>query len=76
MDGLPLGILKIDRIVIAGIGTDPTAEPTIRRTVELAAETGRSTIAVGVESHDQARFLREHEVTFAQGYLYGRPQPR
>jgi EAL domain-containing protein (putative c-di-GMP-specific phosphodiesterase class I) len=76
LDVLPLGILKIDRSVIGGIGTDPAAELTIRRTIELAADSGRRTIAVGVESHDQARFLRAHEVNFAEGYLYGRPQPR
>jgi EAL domain-containing protein (putative c-di-GMP-specific phosphodiesterase class I) len=76
IDLLPLGILKIDRTVVAGVGSDPLAEQTIERIVGLAAGRGRRTIAVGVESHHQARFLREHDVTFAQGYLYGRPQPR
>jgi diguanylate cyclase len=76
IDALPLGILKIDRTVVAGVGSDPLAEQTVATIVDLAAERGRRTIAVGVESHHQARFLREHDVTFAQGYLYGRPQPR
>ncbi len=76
LDRLPLEIFKIDRSITAGIGVDPVAEEAIRDTIELAAATGRRTIAVGVESHDQARFLRDHEATYAQGYLYGRPQPR
>jgi EAL domain-containing protein (putative c-di-GMP-specific phosphodiesterase class I) len=76
LDGLPLGILKIDRSIVGGIGTDIDAERLILRMLELAAASGRETIAVGVESHEQARFLRTHEATFAQGYLYGRPQPR
>jgi len=76
LDRLPLGILKIDRSVTAGIGVNPEAERTILSTIDLAAATDRRTIAEGVESHDQARFLRDHEVTYAQGYLYGRPQPR
>jgi EAL domain-containing protein (putative c-di-GMP-specific phosphodiesterase class I) len=76
INALPLGILKIDRTVVAGVGSDPIAEQTVASIVGLAAEHGRRTIAVGVESHHQARFLREHDVTFAQGYLYGRPQPR
>lgn len=76
LDNLPLQILKIDRTVTAGIGVDPIAEASIRDAIKLAAATGRRTIAVGVESHDQAQFLRDHEATYAQGYLYGRPQPR
>ena len=76
LDAAAIGILKIDRSVVAGIRSDPVAEEAIRGIVELAAASGRRTIGVGVESHDQARFLRDREVTFAQGYLYGRPQPR
>jgi EAL domain-containing protein (putative c-di-GMP-specific phosphodiesterase class I) len=76
LDALPLEILKLDRAVIAGIGVDPEADQLVLETLDLAASTGRRTIAVGVESHEQARFLRDHEATFAQGYLYGRPQPR
>jgi EAL domain-containing protein (putative c-di-GMP-specific phosphodiesterase class I) len=73
---LPLGVLKIDRAVVGQVGSDPAAELTVCNAVGLAAANGWRTIAVGVESHHQARFLREHDVTFAQGYLYGRPQPR
>jgi EAL domain-containing protein (putative c-di-GMP-specific phosphodiesterase class I) len=76
LDVLPLEILKIDRSIVAGIGSDPAAEAIVSDVIALAADTGRRTIAVGVESHDQARFLRLHEATYAQGYLYGRPQPR
>jgi EAL domain-containing protein (putative c-di-GMP-specific phosphodiesterase class I) len=75
LNTLPLGILKIDRSVTAGIGSKVEAEQFIVRTVELAQLSGRRTIAEGVETHDQARFLREHDATFAQGYLYGRPKP-
>ncbi len=77
LDVLPLEVLKIDRSIVAGIGgSNPGAEGIVRDVIALATETGRRTIAVGVESHDQARFLQQHEVTYAQGYLYGRPQPR
>ena len=76
VDGLPLGIIKIDPSITGGIGTDPTAEAAIEAAVEQATEFGLSTVAVGVETEDQARFLRAHGVTYAQGYLYGRPQPR
>jgi EAL domain-containing protein (putative c-di-GMP-specific phosphodiesterase class I) len=76
LDVLPLGILKIDRSVTAGIGADAEAERLIMRTLEFASSTDLRTIAEGVESHDQQRFLQTYEATYAQGYLYGRPRPR
>jgi EAL domain-containing protein (putative c-di-GMP-specific phosphodiesterase class I) len=75
LDRLPLGMLKIDRSVTAGIGTKVEAERFILRAVELAGGLGLRTVAEGVETHEQAHFLRQHDVTFAQGYLYGRPKP-
>jgi EAL domain-containing protein (putative c-di-GMP-specific phosphodiesterase class I) len=76
LDAIPIGMLKIDRTVTAGIGTDPEAEAFIVSTLELAAATGRRTITEGVENNEQARYLREHDATYAQGFLYGRPKPR
>jgi EAL domain-containing protein (putative c-di-GMP-specific phosphodiesterase class I) len=33
------------------------------------------TVAEGVETRDQARWLREHGVNFLQGYWISRPMP-
>ena len=73
---LPVGIVKLDRSVIAGIGRSSEDEQFIASTLQAAAAANQCTIAVGVETHDQDRFLREHGATSAQGYLYGRPRPR
>ncbi len=75
LDTLPLGILKIDRTVITGIGTSTADEQLIVNILELAKRTDRRTIAEGVETHEQAHFLSDHGATYAQGYLYGRPKP-
>ena len=43
--------------------------------VALADGFGQQTIAEGVEDEATANVLRDLGVTFAQGYLFGRPGP-
>ncbi len=47
----------------------------VRAIVSLANDFGQRTIAEGVEDERTADVLRELGVTFAQGYLFGRPGP-
>jgi EAL domain-containing protein (putative c-di-GMP-specific phosphodiesterase class I) len=43
--------------------------------VALAGDFGQETVAKGVEDEATAAVLRDLGVTYAQGYLYGRPSP-
>lgn len=69
----PVQVLKIDQTFTAGIGQDRGAEAIIHVIIGLARTLGLRTLAEGVETEDQAGFLREAGCDAGQGYLYSRP---
>ncbi len=71
----PLNHLKIDRSFIDGVGIDPNDEAIAGATIALARQLGMKVIAEGVETREQASFLKGHQCDTVQGYLYARPMP-
>lgn len=71
---LPINCLKIDQSFVREIanGRGGMYAETI---VALATKLGLSTIAEGVETAEQAGFLRALGCREAQGYLYAKPMP-
>jgi PAS domain S-box-containing protein len=69
----PVGSLKIDRSFVKDMLSD-TGDGTIVRTIiEMAHSLGFTVIAEGVETEEQAAFLRLLRCEQAQGYLFARP---
>ncbi len=72
---LPLDALKIDRSFIADIGKVSGSDTIVQAIVELARKLGFATIAEGVETAEQAEFLRDIGVNALQGFYFSRPVP-
>ena len=72
---LPVNYLKIDGRFVRRIGSDRIAESIVSGIARAAQTLGLATIAEHVESAAVADRLRELDVSLAQGFHFGRPQP-
>src|SRR5205814_5009161 len=73
LQGLQLDTLKIDRAFTADVATNETNASIVRATLGLAKGLRLQTVAEGVESTTQARFLVEQGCDTLQGFLFAKP---
>ena len=57
------------------IGSDALSSHIVENVIDLATRLGLQLVAEGVENEVQDAYLRARDVTFLQGYFYGRPMP-
>ncbi|MBY8972745.1 EAL domain-containing protein [Pseudomonas sp. P867] len=69
---LPLDILKIDKCFVDGISQPKAALMLIDHMLEMADSLGMAVVAEGVETVDQLAYLRDHNVRYAQGWLFAK----
>ena len=67
--------LKIDRSFVNDIGSSKQSELITKTIIEMAKSLNFSVCAEGVETHEQARFLKQNGCHALQGFLYSRPAP-
>jgi diguanylate cyclase (GGDEF)-like protein len=72
---LPIDKLKIDKSFIPDIANDSNDRSIVEAIVSMAHSLRLRAVAEGVESEDQAEFLRRLNCDEAQGYLYSKPLP-
>ena len=72
---LPIGKVKIDKSFIEDIPADTQAAALVAEIVRLAHVLSLEVVAEGVETAEQARFLRAAGCEAMQGYLFSRPLP-
>lgn len=66
-------LLKIDRTFVKGICRADQDEPLVEAMLAMASALRMRVIAEGVETQEQAEWLRRSGAAYAQGFLFGRP---
>lgn len=69
----PIDKVKIDRTFVHDIVTDPDAAGIVRAIIAMAHHLRLKVTAEGIETEEQAGFLRRNHCDIVQGYLFGRP---
>jgi diguanylate cyclase (GGDEF)-like protein/PAS domain S-box-containing protein len=72
---LPVDVLKIDKSFVDGVPGEPSDEALLRSILHLAREMGLIVVAEGVETTEQAEWLRSAGCHLVQGYYFARPMP-
>lgn len=68
-------VLKLDMEFLTGFSGNEKAKPLIKSAISLANLIGMTTVCEGVETKDQAEFLKTVNCDRLQGYHYGKPIP-
>jgi diguanylate cyclase (GGDEF)-like protein/PAS domain S-box-containing protein len=68
--------IKLDRIFVAGIETDPGNLAIVRAVVGIGSGFNATTLAEGVETEEQLQRLQAEGFGEVQGFLLGRPMPQ
>jgi len=74
--GLPIDTLKIDKSFIDTIITDENTKVITESIIYMVKKLGLETIAEGVETQEQLRYLQDIGCDCIQGFLLGRPMPK
>ncbi|MCH7342794.1 EAL domain-containing protein [Pelomonas sp. CA6] len=72
---LPVRTLKIDRSFVNELGSDDNVAAIARTVIVLARSLHMDVLAEGVETREQAEWLRREGCDWAQGWYYGHPMP-
>ena len=71
----PIHALKIDRSFVSGIGQDSSHTAIVTAIIAMARSLRLTVVAEGVETAEQAAFLKANGCEAAQGYYFGAVVP-
>jgi sensor c-di-GMP phosphodiesterase-like protein len=75
ISSFPLDFLKIDKTFVHAIGTDALTGGLIDSIIDMAKRLELRIIAEGIETGEQADYLRARGVDFGQGWYYSKGMP-
>jgi len=75
LEELHIEMIKIDRSLISGVAMKLDNQKTVKAIIDLGHTLGYRVVAEGVETVDEASFLKRLKCDFAQGYFYSKPVP-
>ncbi len=66
-------LIKLDRGLTRGVHSDPARRAVAQSLVSLAHDIGAHVVAEGIETEEELAVVRDLGISYAQGYLLGRP---
>jgi EAL domain-containing protein (putative c-di-GMP-specific phosphodiesterase class I) len=66
-------VLKIDRSFVSRVDADPQAAKIVAAFIQLGQGLGMTTLAEGIETEGEWRFLAEQGCELGQGFYFSRP---
>jgi len=75
MKKFPVDTIKIDRSFVQDLPHDAEDRAIAQAIISMGKALGLTVVAEGVETAEQAAFLREHACDEMQGYLFSKPVP-
>lgn len=72
---LPVDVLKIDRSFVSKVDEDRPAAQIVAAFIQLGQGLGMATLAEGIETQGEWKFLAEQGCELGQGYFFCRPVP-
>jgi EAL domain-containing protein (putative c-di-GMP-specific phosphodiesterase class I) len=73
---LKVDVIKLDRTFVIGLPSDERDAAITDMLLKITGQFGLATLAEGVETEAQARWLTAHGCIFGQGYLIAKPESR
>lgn len=70
---LPVDVVKLDHSFIRDINQSPGSNALVKGIIALSQQLGKLITAKGIETFDQAEFLRQENINTGQGWYYGKP---
>ena len=73
---MPVGIIKIDRSLLLNAMASKEGRIVFERLSEMLHNMGKKIVCEGVETEEQAAFVKANEIEYIQGFLYSKPIPK